>query len=117
VSVAPAAADCDYVVIGGGHNGLSAACTLSAAGHSVVVLEQRPHLGGLANSGAFLDAAPNHILSTGTMDYMFMSCTSIISDLRLHRYGYSGGQTMVLRGHHGIRRCPPARVRHRDRPD
>ncbi|TPG32432.1 phytoene desaturase family protein [Mycolicibacterium hodleri] len=83
-------ADFDYVVIGGGHNGLSAACTLSDAGHSVVVLEQRPHLGGLANSGPFVDAAPHHILSTGAMDDMFMSCTSIISDLALHRYGYSG---------------------------
>jgi phytoene dehydrogenase-like protein len=90
VTVTPATTDCDYVVIGGGHNGLSAACTLSAAGHSVVVVEQRPHLGGLANSGTFLSAAPNHILSTGAMDDMFMSCTSIISDLALHRYGYSG---------------------------
>jgi phytoene dehydrogenase-like protein len=90
VSVDPVSADYDYVVIGGGHNGLSAACTLSAAGHSVVVLEQRTHLGGLANSGAFLDTAPDHILSTGAMDDMFMSCTSIISDLGLHRYGYSG---------------------------
>ena len=90
MNVASVSGDCDYVVIGGGHNGLSAACTLSAAGHSVVVLEQRPHLGGLANSGAFLDAAPHHILSTGAMDDMFMSCTTIISDLALHRYGYSG---------------------------
>jgi phytoene dehydrogenase-like protein len=34
--------------------------------------------------------APHHILSLGAMDDMFMSCTSIISDLGLQRYGYSG---------------------------
>jgi phytoene dehydrogenase-like protein len=80
----------DFVVIGGGHNGLSAACTLSASGASVLVLEQRPHLGGLANSGRFLPEAPDHILSLGAMDDMFMSCTPLISDLGLQRYGYCG---------------------------
>ena len=78
----------DYIVVGGGHNGLSAACTLAASGATVLVLEQRPHLGGLANSGAFCPEAPDHILSLGAMDDMFMSCTSFISDLDLHRYGY-----------------------------
>jgi phytoene dehydrogenase-like protein len=80
----------DFVIVGGGHNGLSAACTLSASGASVVVLEARDHLGGLANSGPFLPEAPDHILSLGAMDDMFMSCTSFISDLGLGRYGYSG---------------------------
>ncbi len=80
----------DFIVVGGGHNGLSAACTLSASGASVLVLEACAHLGGLANSGAFLPEAPKHILSLGAMDDMFMSCTTFISDLGLARYGYSG---------------------------
>src|ERR1700751_79305 len=80
----------DFVVIGGGHNGLSAACTFSASGASVGGLESRNHLGGLANSGAFLAEAPEHILSLGAMDDMFMSCTPFISDLGLQRYGYAG---------------------------
>ena len=80
----------DFVVVGGGHNGLSAACTLSASGASVLVLEVRDHLGGPANSGPFLLEAPHHILSLGAIDDMFMSCTPFISDLGLHRYGYSG---------------------------
>jgi len=80
----------DFVVIGGGHNGLSAACTLSRSGASVLVLEQRDHLGGLANSGPFVPEAPEHILSLGAMDDMFMSCTPFISDLGLARYGYAG---------------------------
>ncbi len=80
----------DFVIVGGGHNGLSAACTLSASGASVLVLEARDHLGGLANSGRFLPEAPDHIVSLGAMDDMFMSCTSFISDLGLQQYGYSG---------------------------
>jgi phytoene dehydrogenase-like protein len=84
------ATEFDFVVVGGGHNGLSAACTLAKSGASVIVLESRAHLGGLANSGPFLPEAPQHILSLGAMDDMFMSCTSFISDLGLNRHGYSG---------------------------
>jgi phytoene dehydrogenase-like protein len=78
----------DFIVIGGGHNGLSAACTIAAAGKSVLVLEQRPILGGLANSHSFLPEAPEHILSMGAMDDLFMSSTSLSSDLGLPAYGH-----------------------------
>jgi phytoene dehydrogenase-like protein len=90
VNTAPTRSSYDFIVIGAGHNGLSAACTLSAVGASVLVLEQREHLGGLSNSGPFVPAAPDHILSLGAMDDMFMSCTSFIVDLGLQRYGYAG---------------------------
>ena len=36
----------DVVVVGGGHNGLTAAAYLARAGRSVLVLERRDHLGG-----------------------------------------------------------------------
>ena len=78
----------DFIVVGGGHNGLSAACTIAAAGKSVLVLEQRPILGGLANSHAFLPEALEHILSIGAMDDLFMSSTSLSSDLGLPAYGH-----------------------------
>jgi phytoene dehydrogenase-like protein len=41
-----AAADWDAVVVGGGHNGLTAAAYLARAGWSVLVLERRERLGG-----------------------------------------------------------------------
>src|SRR3954463_4142234 len=41
-----AARDWDAVVVGGGHNGLTAAAYLARAGQSVLVLERRERLGG-----------------------------------------------------------------------
>ncbi|MFE5335994.1 phytoene desaturase family protein [Isoptericola sp. NPDC056573] len=46
----PLAARYDAVVVGGGHNGLTAAAYLARAGRSVLVLERLDHVGGAAVS-------------------------------------------------------------------
>lgn len=43
-------ADVDVVIVGGGHNGLTAAAYLSRAGRSVLLLERSDHLGGASVS-------------------------------------------------------------------
>lgn len=42
--------DYDVIIVGGGHNGLTAAAYLAKSGRNVVVLEQSDHLGGAAIS-------------------------------------------------------------------
>lgn len=42
--------DYDVIIVGGGHNGLTAAAYLAKSGRKVVVLEQSDHLGGAAIS-------------------------------------------------------------------
>lgn len=47
------------VVVGGGHNGLTAAAYLARAGVEVTLLERLPHLGGAAVSAlAFPGSTP-----------------------------------------------------------
>ena len=43
----------ETIVIGGGHNGLTAATYLAKKGRKVLLLEQRDELGGLAASEEF----------------------------------------------------------------
>ncbi len=78
----------DYVVVGAGHNGLSAGATLAAEGRSVCVVEQLAIPGGLSASHAYLPEAPQHLLSLGAMDDMFMAQTPLTAELGLARHGY-----------------------------
>jgi phytoene dehydrogenase-like protein len=78
----------DYLVIGAGHNGLSAAATLAERGRSVAVLDRLPFLGGLSASLPWIADAPEHLLSVGAMDDMLMAKTSLTEELGLRRFGY-----------------------------
>ncbi len=55
----------DVLIVGGGHNGLVAACYLARAGFSVTVLERYKDVGGAAFSEE-IEGAPGHIASTGS---------------------------------------------------
>ena len=82
------ASNWDFIVIGAGHNGLSAACTLAKAGKSVLVVEQRSIIGGLSASHNYLQEAPQHLLSLGAMDDAFLAPSAIGRDLNLRDHGY-----------------------------
>src|SRR5918999_1467836 len=81
-----AARDWDAIVVGGGHNGLTASAYLARAGHSVLVLERRDQLGGACTlERPFADE--RWVISpcayvVGLLDPV------VIDELGLRRYGY-----------------------------
>ena len=77
----------DVVVIGGGHNGLTAAFYLARAGLSVLVLERREVLGGCAVTEE-IDPARAPGCRVSTASYMAsMLRPEVIRDLELDRHG------------------------------
>src|SRR5215207_8446899 len=81
-----AARDWDAVVVGGGHNGLTAAAYLARAGQSVLVLERREQLGGACTlerpfeDERFLVSPCAYVV--GLLDGL------VIEELDLRRHGY-----------------------------
>jgi phytoene dehydrogenase-like protein len=76
----------DAIVVGGGHNGLTAAAYLARAGRSVLVLERREQVGGACTlEQPFAD--PAYVVSpcayvVGLLDDL------VVDELDLHRHGY-----------------------------
>src|SRR6516162_6109864 len=74
----------DAVVVGGGHNGLTAAAYLARAGRSVLVLERRPVLGGACVTE---ETFPGCKVSTAAYVNSLLR-PQIIRELELSRYGF-----------------------------
>lgn len=73
----------DFIVIGGGHNGLTAAAWLAKAGRKVLVLERREILGGAA---ATEELIPGYRFNIGAQD-AGMLLPQVIDSLDLRRHG------------------------------
>ena len=73
----------DVVVIGGGHNGLTAAAYLAAAGLKVTVLERRGQVGGAAATEEFHPGFRNSVAAYAVS----LLDPTIIRDLDLARHG------------------------------
>jgi phytoene dehydrogenase-like protein len=74
---------CDVLIIGGGHNGLTCACYLAAAGLSVRVLERRSIVGGAAITEEFHPGFRN---STASYTVSLLN-PKVIRELELARHG------------------------------
>ncbi|MFT6957291.1 MAG: phytoene dehydrogenase-like protein [Halieaceae bacterium] len=74
----------DAIIIGGGHNGLTAANYLAMGGMSVCVLEKRHVVGGAAVSEEFHPGYRNSLASYAVS----LLRPEVINDLALERFGY-----------------------------
>jgi phytoene dehydrogenase-like protein len=74
---------CDVLIVGGGHNGLTCACYLAAAGLKVRVLERRGVVGGAAVTEEFHPGFRN---STASYTVSLLN-PQVIRDLRLAEHG------------------------------
>jgi phytoene dehydrogenase-like protein len=74
----------DAIVVGGGHNGLTAAAYLAHAGLKVCVLERRDILGGACVTE---EVWPGHRVSRASYVVSLLQ-PQVVSDLRLKDFGY-----------------------------
>jgi phytoene dehydrogenase-like protein len=80
-------ADFDGVVIGAGHNGLTAAAYLARAGLKIAVIERNARIGGGCSTEERM--LPGFKLNLHANFYMGMGLCPLLEDLELYRYGFS----------------------------
>ena len=78
----------DVIVVGGGHNGLTAGCYLASGGKRVAVNEQGNKLGGMTHSDYLIPGAPQHMVNTCAGEAIFLRTTQIVRELDLERHGW-----------------------------
>ena len=76
----------DFVIVGGGTNGLSAAAYLGKQGYSTIVLERQQYLGGGAITKEITLPGYKHDIFATSIN--IWKASSIQQDLELDEYGY-----------------------------
>lgn len=77
----------DVIVVGAGHNGLTCAAYLAKAGKSVLVLEARDVVGGLAWTME-MPNAPGYKVNPCSVEYLLTGVEpSVETELQLHKHG------------------------------
>ena len=79
--------DPDVLIVGAGHNGLTAGCYLARAGLRVTVVEASATVGGMTSTNPVLEKAPGHRINEGAMDSSLWRTTTIARDLNLAGFG------------------------------
>jgi phytoene dehydrogenase-like protein len=78
----------DVIIVGGGHNGLTAGCYLARAGVDVLLLERSPKLGGMTSTNPIIAEAPEHVFNEGAIHATGIWKESRIpEELKLHNFG------------------------------
>jgi phytoene dehydrogenase-like protein len=80
-------AEFDVIVVGAGHNGLTAGCYLARDGLRVLAVESGDRVGGMTATNAVLAGAPEHLVNEGAMDSSLWRTTTIPDDLGLVGHG------------------------------
>jgi beta-carotene ketolase (CrtO type) len=76
----------DFIIIGGGHNGLACAAYLAKAGLKVTVLERREVLGGCCPTEDF-PALPGFRINRGGVDHQHICSGPVPQELALEKHG------------------------------
>jgi len=77
----------DVLIVGAGHNGLTAGCYLAKAGLQVQIVEAADSVGGMTSTNTVLERAPGHRINEGAMDSSLWRTTTIAKDLDLASFG------------------------------
>ena len=80
----------DSIIIGSGHNGLTAGCYLAKSGYKVLVLERRDTIGGAVCTETMFQSKDNphgFRMDIGSSVHVMIHQTGIIEELELENYG------------------------------